>query len=105
MKACCYYLNDSFVLPLCLYYVPDVIAIACVVVMCRKYEIAIREDEVIELSELNVSKNDVCVCVDVIERMYMWKKREEGNGKAKEEGFMKRKREMVEEEKKEKEAN
>ena len=107
MKACCYYLNDSFVLPLCLYYVPDVIAIACVVVMCRKYEIAIREDEVIGLSEFNVSKNDVYVCVDVIERMYMWKKREEGNGKAKEEeeGFMKRKREMVEEEKKEKEAN
>ena len=108
MKACCYYLNDSFVLPLCLYYVPDVIAIACVIVMSRKYGIGIREDEVIELSEFNVSKNDVNVCVDVIERMYMWKKGEEGNdnNKTKEEGFMKRKRVMVdgeEEEKKEKE--
>jgi hypothetical protein len=88
--------------------VPDVIAIACVIVMSRKYGIGIREDEVIELSEFNVSKNDINVCVDVIERMYMWKKGKEGNDntKTKEEEFMKRKRVMVdgeEEAKKEKE--
>lgn len=67
VELCCYYINDSFTLPLSLFYYPDTIAISCASLLSHKFKFEFNINRLIERSSVPVHKEDI----EHIERLLM----------------------------------
>lgn len=66
-ELCCCKVNDSLILPLCLYFDPDTIAIACIRGLLRQLTCTIEYDEIAILSDYIVSIENVEHCEEFIQ--------------------------------------
>ena len=65
-----YFIKDSFILPLSLYYTPNIITISCVVILKQKYNIQhIKLKELISLSEYNLDEGEIKECSSLIQKL------------------------------------
>ena len=70
VELCCYYINDSFILPLCLHYMPDVIAISAVSIMTKQIDIKLDIEKIAKLSDFDVDLAEVNECEQAIKGLY-----------------------------------
>lgn len=59
IELCCYYINDSFTLPLALFYYPDAIAISCASLLSHKFKFELNIDRLIERSSMPINKEEI----------------------------------------------
>ena len=65
-----YFIKDSFILPLSLYYTPNVITISCLVILKQKYNLKnINLKEFISLSEYNLDEGEIKECASLIQKL------------------------------------
>ena len=65
-----YFIKDSFILPLSLYYTPNVITISCVFILKQKYNLKnINLKELISLSEYDLDEGDIKDCASIMQRL------------------------------------
>ena len=65
-----YFIKDSFILPLSLYYTPNVITISCVFILKQKYNLKnINLKELISLSEYDLDEGDIKECASLMQRL------------------------------------
>jgi len=65
-----YIIKDSFILPLSLYYTPNVIAISCIQLLKEKYHLNfINITELISLSEYQISDEEIRECASFIKKL------------------------------------
>ena len=65
-----YILKDSFILPLSLYYTPNIITISCVKILREKYNLNfINIKELIALSEYQISNEEILECASFIGKL------------------------------------
>ena len=65
-----YFIKDSFILPLSLYYTPNVITISCVFILKQKYNLKnINLKELISLSEYDLDEGDIKDCASLMQRL------------------------------------
>ena len=65
-----YFIKDSFILPLSLYYTPNVITISCLVSLKQKYNLKnINLKEFISLSEYNLDEGEIKECASLIQKL------------------------------------
>ena len=65
-----YFIKDSFILPLSLYYTPNVITISCVFILKQKYNLKnINLKELISLSEYDLDEGDIKECASIMQRL------------------------------------
>ena len=65
-----YIIKDSFILPLSLYYTPNIITISCVKILKEKYNIKfINIKELIALSEYQINDEEIQECASLIEKL------------------------------------
>lgn len=65
-----YIIKDSFILPLSLYYTPNVITISCVQILKEKYNLNfINIKELIALSEYNLNDEEIQECASFIKKI------------------------------------
>lgn len=65
-----YIIKDSYILPLSLYYTPNIIVISCVNILREKYKInLINIKEIIGLSEYPINNEDIIQCTSLIEKI------------------------------------
>ena len=64
------FMEDSLILPLPLYYTPNIILISCVIALKRKYNLTyINIKELIPLSEYNLDEREIQDCVALIKKI------------------------------------
>lgn len=64
------FMEDSLILPLPLYYTPNIILISCVIALKRKYNLTnINIKELIPLSEYNLDEGEIQDCVALIKKI------------------------------------
>ena len=64
------FMEDSLILPLPLYYTPNIILISCVIALKRKYNLTyINIKELIPLSEYNLEEREIQDCVALIKKI------------------------------------
>ena len=92
VELCCYYMNDTFILPLSLYYLPDAIAISCVSLLSHKFKFNIDIDKLIELSSYPIHKEDIIHIEQLISKIYdkSTNEKEEDNSSTKDESSVKK---------------
>ena len=65
-----YIINDSFILPLSLYYTPNIITISCVQILREKYNLKfINIKELISLSEYQITNEEIDQCAYLIGKL------------------------------------
>ena len=65
-----YIIKDSFILPLSLYYTPNIITISCVKILSEKYNLnSINIKELISLSEYQIYEEEIQQCAILIQRL------------------------------------
>ena len=65
-----YFIKDSYILPLSLYYSPNIIAISCVFILKQKYNIQhINLKELISLSEYNLDEGEIQECASLMKNL------------------------------------
>ena len=65
-----YIIKDSFILPLSLYYTPNIITISCVKILSEKYNLnSINIKELISLSEYQIYEEEIQQCTFLIQRL------------------------------------
>ena len=80
IKSCHKFINDTFNLPLCLFFSPNTIAITCVKLMIENYKlIDINLDDIIKKSEYKIEKDDVDFCFNLMQKFYKKPKEENLN--------------------------
>ena len=80
IKSCHKFINDTFNLPLCLFFSPNTIAITCVKLMIEKYKlIDINLDDIIKKSEYKIENDDVDFCFNLMQKFYKKPKEENLN--------------------------
>ena len=80
IKSCHKFINDTFNLPLCLFFSPNTIAISCVKLMIENYKlIDINLDDIIKKSEYKIEKDDVDFCFNLMQKFYKKPKEENLN--------------------------
>ena len=85
-------MNDTFILPLSLYYLPDAIAISCVSLLSHKFKFNIDIDKLIELSSYSIHKEDIIHIEQLISKIYdkSTNEKEEDNSSTKDESSVKK---------------
>jgi hypothetical protein len=67
-----YYINDSFILPLHLYFTPNVIAISCFLLLKNNFHLdSIKLKEIINLSKYLIDIKDVKECYNLFKKIYI----------------------------------
>lgn len=62
-----YIINDSYILPLCLYYTPNIIVVSCVKILIEKFNLRfINIKELCSLSEYKLEEEDIRQCTSLI---------------------------------------
>ena len=80
IKSCHKFINDTFNLPLCLFFSPNTIAITCVKLMIEKYKLFdINLDDIIKKSEYKIENDDVDFCFNLMQKFYKKPKEENLN--------------------------
>ena len=65
-----YIIKDSYILPLSLYYTPNIITISCVKILREKYNLKfINIKELISLSEYQINENEIKECATLIGKL------------------------------------
>ena len=71
IKSCHKFINDTFNLPLCLFFSPNTIAISCVKLMIENYKlIDINLNDIIRKSEYKIKSEDVDFCFNLMQKFY-----------------------------------
>ena len=70
VELCCYYINDTFILPLSLFYIPDAIAISCVSLLSHKFNFEVNFDKLILESEFPIHKEEITHLEILISKIY-----------------------------------
>ncbi len=65
-----YIIKDSYILPLSLYYTPNIIVISCINVLREKFKIKnLNIKEIIGLSEYPINNEEIALCTSLIEKI------------------------------------
>ena len=65
-----YIITDSYILPLSLYYTPNIIVISCVKILTEKFNLQfINIKELISLSEYKLEEEDILQCTSLIQKI------------------------------------
>ena len=65
-----YIISDSYILPLCLYFTPNVIVISCVKILTEKFNLKfINIKELCALSEYKLEEEDILQCTSLIKKI------------------------------------
>ena len=65
-----YIITDSYILPLCLYYTPNIIVISCVKILIEKFNLQfINIKELCSLSEYKLEEADILQCTSLIKKI------------------------------------
>ena len=71
IDSCFQFISDSFLLPISLYYTPNLISISCVKVMKEKFNLVdININDLISLSEYKIDLNELNECYSIIKKLY-----------------------------------
>ena len=74
IKSCCQYISDSFLLPVSLYYTPNIISISCINIMKEQFNLVdINLNHIITLSEYKIDLNELNECYSIINKLYVKK--------------------------------
>lgn len=65
-----YFIKDSFILPISLYYTPNTVTISCVLLLKQKYNLkVINLSEIISLSEYKLDEREIQDCASIINKL------------------------------------
>ena len=65
-----YFITDSYILPLCLYYTPNIIVISCVKILIEKFNLKfINIKDLCSLSEYKLEEEDILQCTSLIKKI------------------------------------
>lgn len=67
---CNYYINDTFLIPISLYFHPSVICLCCAMIVCKKSKLNIDLEELIRESNVNMSSDVIEECERCIEVIF-----------------------------------
>ena len=65
-----YIVKDSFILPLSLYYTPNVITISCIKVFRERFNIKFIDiNDIISMNDYKINEEDIDQCVSLIQKL------------------------------------